>query len=119
MPGVVKGYIAFCIFTAVALSGYVLMGICLMVFSEQLAEWDREVKEPMAFVMLGGCTSVAFAPFVLLNLLGLCFRKGKFGYVFGAIVIITGLLYCVPLAAVLLVFWFQPQTKAYFGVAAR
>ena len=110
-------YMCHCIASMLFMGAYVVFGVVMFSFSEQLAKEDRDINDPVFFQILGGVFAAIFIFPTLLYLIGLFTPRNKFGYYYGMVVICVGFIFgCQPLAIAAIIFWIRPETKAHFGI---
>ena len=96
--------------------GVAVVGLTLLVFSSDLADLENNDMEIQimgaVYGVLGLIVGVAFA-------VGLGVPRRKWGWIYSIVLICIGLTSCctLPACVPLLIFWFKPETKAYYGMS--
>jgi hypothetical protein len=118
MPAVWPFYAIYCVVLALVYLGTIALGAFFIVQAEMLAEHDRDIDDPLFFVIMGGAFIAISLPLAILFAAGPLAPRNRFGWILGIVAIAIGLTSgCTMLASVpLLVFWLQKGVKRYYRV---
>jgi hypothetical protein len=113
-PPVIFWYKVYCAFmTVLYLLAVVMCVLCFVTFVS-----DAEVRESGVEYIVASVLLIAVnLAFLLPNIVALFLRPRPWVWIYGLVIICLGMHSCcwLPACVALLIFWFKPETKAYFG----
>jgi TRAP-type uncharacterized transport system fused permease subunit len=111
-PPVWRWYVAYCVAMALLYLFISSINIYVLLFRPTLPGEYADWLQIQAVIILGACMTLfvlyGAAPFL---------PKRPWAWVYGIVVIAIGMtgLCCLPAAIPLLIFWINPETRAFFG----
>ena len=117
-PGAWIFYLVYCVFMVLIYALLTGLGVMFMAFAENMAKADKEVDDPIVFVIMGGVFFAFGLVFLLAFAAGPLVPRNRFGWIYGIVLIALGLMNgCTLIFSIpLLIFWLQKDIKQYYGV---
>jgi cation transporter-like permease len=105
-------YRAYCAFLVLLYVAVTIGGIALAVIRPESSEYRAE-----EFMLVGIIYAVTGAVMAVVFTVALLLPPKPYNWIVGVIMIAIGMTSCcfVPVCVPLLIYWFKPETKAFFG----